>query len=343
MRQAALRVPLSRGEEWRRRLQEQGLLDPSLQIDTERPWIWLPLRGPPGELGPEVTLGDHEFVVQPSRGARDYRDLISLPPEQWALLPRSFDVIGDVVLIRIPSEIGELASEIGRALLEFVPGARVVGEDHGVHGESRIRELRPIAGRGPFRTRYRENGLEFVVDPSICYFSPRLAREHARVAAEVRPGERLLDLCCGLGPFCLTAARREPTLRAVAVDSNPAAIELLRENAKRLGVADRVEPHSSRVEEVLPSLGAFDRIVLNLPHEGARFLFSVATHIVPGGSLEYYEVVEKDRTAHRPSELRSLLGQGSEWSIVGDALVHEYSPGAVLRRYSFKSGPGRPE
>jgi tRNA (guanine37-N1)-methyltransferase len=343
MKAPALRVPVSEGEAHRRRLQEAELLDDRLRILAEGDWLWLPLRAVPGELPPGSEVQERDFPPQNERRPRDYRDLLNLPPELHALLPRSFDVLGEVVLIRLPSELEPQASAIGEALLQFVPGARIVGEDGGVQGPTRVRALRPIAGTGSFRTPYRENGLEFVVDSATCYFSPRLAREHARVAALVRPGERLLDLCCGLGPFGLTAARREATLRVVAVDVNPAAIALLRENAVRLGVADRIDARLADAEEELARLGRFDRVVLNLPHDGARFLPRLEPHVEPGGTLEYYEIVDRDRLVVRAESIRTELGNAAAWTVTGSANVHEYSPGAVLRRHTFKFRPGRSE
>ena len=34
--------------------------------------------------------------------AHTYRDLLDVPAEEEALLPRSFDIVGDIVLVRIP-------------------------------------------------------------------------------------------------------------------------------------------------------------------------------------------------------------------------------------------------
>jgi 16S rRNA G1207 methylase RsmC len=50
----------------------------------------------------------------------------------------------------------------------------------------------------------------------------------------------LLDLGCGYGPIAAVLATAAPGGRVYAVDVNPRALELTRENAATLGLADRV-------------------------------------------------------------------------------------------------------
>jgi 16S rRNA G1207 methylase RsmC len=54
-------------------------------------------------------------------------------------------------------------------------------------------------------------------------------------------GPTLLDLGCGYGPIGLALALHCPGARVFAVDVNERALELCRENAVALGVADRVQ------------------------------------------------------------------------------------------------------
>jgi tRNA (guanine37-N1)-methyltransferase len=336
-----LQVPIADGERVRRWLLECGALDPARRIASDEKWLWIPLLSTPSELPAGTRVVDHALPSLSGGGPRDYRDLWAGPEEEKARLPRAFDVIGDIVLIRLPPDLRPRSAEIGKALQEFVPGARIVAEDRGVRGETRLRELHVIAGEGPLRTEYRENGLPFLVDVERCYFSPRLAREHAAFAGRVRPNDRILDLCSGLGPFGLTAARRAPGVTVTAVDVNPDAIALLRENAERLGVADRFDARAGDAEGELSRLGTFDRIVLNLPHAGARFLPLLPAHTAPGGALDYFEVVDDGLAPRRAEEILGTLGP-SEWVLQEEVVVHEYSPGAVLRRYSFIRHLGPP-
>ncbi len=336
MRHLALVVPRTQGERVRKELRARSLLVPELPVLRERESLWFPIRGVPDPPLEGTTTEEREFPASTARLARSYRELTGLSAEAQRRLPRAFDVIGDVVLIRIAPDQEADVSVIGAALLAFVPGARKVGWDRGVYGPARRRRIVPLAGEGSWRTRHRENGIEFEVDPEVAYFSPRLAREHARIAAAARSGERLWDLCCGIGPFSLTVARGGGPREIVAVDANPDAIRLLNENAARLGVAGRLTVRNESIESFLATAGTADRIVFNLPHEGIKYLPSVSAAVRPGGTLHYYEVSPRAAGTDRVEELVRLLSRDSAWRCADHHVVHAYSPAADLVAYTFE-------
>ncbi len=337
MKSRALRVPRSTGEAVRRTLQEAGLLRSDLRISEDDTCLLLPVSATgtlPAGIGEPVVW---DFEPAADRGPRDYRDLLA----EWndrerELLPRAFDVVGDIVLVRLPPELTPRQGEVGSALLRFVPGARLVGADHGVQGPERRREVVRIAGSGPWRTQHRENGLEFDVDVQRAYFSPRLAREHARVADACPPGARVYDLCCGVGPFAITIAHRPGGAQVAAVDSNPAAIELLRGTSARYGLEARVRPIEGRVEEFVARAGPVERVILNLPHEGIKYLASVGNVVSPAGRLFYYEVTAREAATDRPNALLEVLGGPQRWRLVDSHVVHPYSPAADLTAFQFE-------
>jgi 16S rRNA G1207 methylase RsmC len=73
---------------------------------------------------------------------------------------------------------------------------------------------------------------------------------------------RVLDLGCGYGPIALAIARACPGATVDAVDVNERALELCRDNARALGVADRV--HVLRPDEADPEV-RYDEIWSNPP------------------------------------------------------------------------------
>ena len=343
MKGPALIVPRHRGEALRRALLEGGLLRTDLEILREGDRLALPLvdgRAVPDGMG---ELGEREFGSLRSPGPTDYRNLLELPTEEAQRLPRSFDVVGDVVLIRIPDEFAARAPEIGRALLTFVPGARIVGADHGVHGPERRRSLEGIAGSGAWRTRHRENGIDIEVDLEQAYFSPRLAREHARVAAAVGHGDRVYDLCCGVGPFSLTIARDGRAREITALDSNPAALALLRASLARQKFATSVSVVGGPVEAFTPSAEAVERVILNLPLEGIKYLPSVARTVARRGRFYYYEVTPRAEFERRGEAVVGKLDRPEEWTVVDQHVVHPYSPSADLVAFVLARSRGERE
>ena len=332
-----LRVPRANGEEVRHELLEEGLLRPDLAILHEGDFLVLPLLEGPSDLPPSWGgRVERDFREIERKGPTRYRDLLPWPESEKAELPRSFDVVGEVVLIRLPAELESRKGEVGEALLRFVPGTRLVGLDHGVHGEDRRRQVEPIAGSGPWRTRHRENGIDLDVDVEQAYFSPRLAREHERVAVEVGPGESVYDLCCGVGPFSVTIVHRQPSATVTAVDANPEAIALLRATLSRYPFGRRVTPLVARLEEFLPTVPPVERVVMNLPHEGIKYLPSVARTTAPGGRLYYYEVVARTEFATRGTTLVNRLSPIGGFEAVAERIVHPYSPSSDLVAFVFE-------
>jgi tRNA (guanine37-N1)-methyltransferase len=206
---------------------------------------------------------------------------------------------------------------------------RAVAVDDGVRGELRVRSVEVVSGEGPLVTVHREHGMELRVDLERAYFSPRLATEHRRVADMVMPGDRVLDMFTGVGPFAVLMAKAEGVAEVHAVDLNPAAARLARENAEVNGVASIVTVHSGDAREVVPTLGAFDRIVMNHPHDAVSFLDVAMGASAPGTRLHLY-VIGTDGEAR--AALGSADDRASEQGLPGVRLerthqVRTYAPG----------------
>jgi release factor glutamine methyltransferase len=98
-------------------------------------------------------------------------------------------------------------------------------------------------------------------------FNPRPATEklvHAALERIDGVPMRIADVGTGSGAIAVALAARKPNVEIWATDTNPDAVDLARENAKRLGVADRVHVLQGDLLEPLPA--PVDLIVANLPY-----------------------------------------------------------------------------
>jgi release factor glutamine methyltransferase len=132
------------------------------------------------------------------------------------------------------------------------PPARLFGEM--VRRRLRREPVAYIIGRKGFRA------VELAVDRRVLI--PRPETELLVELALERGPASLLDVGTGSGAIALAVAAELPGCAVTATDTSPAALEVARANAKRLGLADRVR----FLDGTLPEGEAFDLVLANLPY-----------------------------------------------------------------------------
>jgi tRNA (guanine37-N1)-methyltransferase len=215
-----------------------------------------------------------------------------LQAEELARLTRSYDIVGDIAVIRIhPSLLGQ-AQMIGNAVMGVHRHVKVVlRQVEGVAGELRLRKLEWVCGENRTETIHREFGCLYKVDLAKVYFSPRLQHERARVAGLIQPGEIVLNMFAGVGCFSIVIARRSEAARVYSVDLNPECVRLMVENVSLNGVEGRVVPIQGDARDVISSGGVspVDRVLLPLPRKALDYLDSAVNCLKPKGWVHLYE------------------------------------------------------
>lgn len=103
--------------------------------------------------------------------------------------------------------------------------------------------------------------------------------ETAMQALDPQSGERILDLFCGVGLFALFAARSGAEV--LGIETNPQAIRDARGNAKHNGFGIDFKVGEAARELAKLQAGAWDKVLLDPPRDGARECLSELLRLQP--------------------------------------------------------------
>jgi len=274
-----LRVPRRETSLWRDKLASSGWLAEGHGIHNLDEYRGIPLNStaPPQIDGLEIVELDGL-----SPGPQHWTE--RLDQEVFAtyseLLPMSHDQIGDVIIVKIPDVLMQHSKTIAEAMLAQHPNTRIVCADKGVKGNFRVRDLTILGTRADTstKTKVREHGNEFWIDPGLVYYSPRLANERlgtidcARKLSECLG--RKISVCdpyAGAGPALVPLAKETDVIGEIyGSDLNPHAAEFLALNLPN---------HNTRCADALTLSTKLpeccDLLLVNLPHDCIEHLPSL--------------------------------------------------------------------
>jgi len=325
VRSLCVRVRKGEGESVRKKLLEDGLLDQSLYVDKDQDFLYLPVLASPEDLPTE----EREFKER-EREERDYKSLAKVPDRLRQLLPTAFDTLGDIAVIRLPDELLPYSGEVGEALMTAFPRLRSVFLDHGVVGEFRVLDLEMIAGADVSGTMHTEYGLRFKVDPRKAYFNPRLSNERRRIASLVRDGETVVDMFSGVGPFAIMIAKLSRPHVVYAIDLNPEAVQLMRENVE-LNKVRGVVPLEGDARQWVFDLPCADRVIMNLPHSALDFFADALTRLKLGGVMHLYHICDRNDFPQVLEDLKQrAFGMGVQIEVMRSEELKTYSPSSSV-------------
>ena len=279
-----------------------------------------------------MDLSQDDNLETVKRFPRSITELLKdkLSEEEIEELKKSFDIIGDVVIVEIPEDLEAHKKEIGQATLQFTKRKTVYMKKSAVKGVTRVRELELIAGEDNPITIHKEHGTRLKLDVKNVYFSTRLATERKRVQEATQDGEEILDMFAGIGPFPIVIAH-EKNVNITAVDINEYAIKYLNENIKlnKLAPAAHITAICGDTNEVaLNELKGkkFDRLIMNLPGLAPEFLDLAVSLCNDGGVIHYYEFSDGFSQGIERAQI-ACEKQNKEVEILNTRKVKSSSPG----------------
>ena len=219
-----------------------------------------------------------------------------LSEEELKHAPSTFDIIGSrekaVAIVEIDPVLEDRKHLIAESIMKIHKNVKTVLRKLSERKTAyRIREYEVLAGEEDTEVVHKEHGVRLKLDPRNVYFSPREATERLRIARQVKPGETVMVMFAGVGPYAFIIARVQPLVeKIIAIELNPYAYKYLIENVRLNRVENKVIPVLGDVKIMARKwYGECDRVVMPLPKGAYRFLDEAFQCLKKeGGVIHFY-------------------------------------------------------
>ena len=118
MKKIAIQVEKNQAEKMRKYLIEQNLLVKNLKIARDEKFVYFPINNYPKS---KISYKTKKMIFEKiEEKPKSYKEIVQIPENLKEKLPTSYDVIGDILILKIPNELIKYKNEIGKALLSAI-------------------------------------------------------------------------------------------------------------------------------------------------------------------------------------------------------------------------------
>ncbi|MGM5484616.1 MAG: class I SAM-dependent methyltransferase [Nanobdellota archaeon] len=306
-----VRARLRDAEKVKRQIIKQDLFDKDHKIFKDDSYIYFPLKE-------KVSLdGVEEVNIEMPKAPKEntLSDILKerLSEDELEKVKTAFDTIGDIAILEIDDDLKDKEGLIAEALLRCQKNINTVVKKAGIHdGTYRVQPVKHLAGEKKTVTVHKENNARIKVDVNTVYFSPRLSTERKRITHEVGKGEEILVMFSGAAPYPCVLARNTEAKSITGVEINPEGHEYGLENI-RLNKLKNVTLYNDDVNNIVPKLGKFDRILMPLPKSAEDFLDTALSASKHGTVVHFYDFLHID-DFHKAEEKVAEACRGKDLS-----------------------------
>ncbi len=357
-----LRVPSEETQHWLEFCRNKGWLMPGAGVLTlEEGLKGIPIIDSAPNDGDEFWQGNSTFIAQGlTRGPEHWSDRLSkeILNQITHLLPKSHEIQGDILIVKLDDEIMEFSQQIAQAMLEQFPSIRLVCADKGVVGNFRVRNLLPIASRDgnmTTRTKIKENNKSIWTDPAKAYFSARLSNERIQnltsamdLRSELNRKLRLCDPYAGVGPGIIPLILEQDLIsHCYAGDLNPDAFELLELNLhdliskNKLTEIDLVlkKQDARKWKNKQENINKIDFLLVNLPHDSINHLPELLPLLAKGSitKIRGWAIIERSELKNSENQIKNILNtSNADVKSIHCSEVKGFSSSKIFMRFETK-------
>ena len=218
-----------------------------------------------------------------------------IPASKIDLLPKKWEKIGDVLIIRLPKELEDYTTGIGKCYAEICHCKTVLDEQGSISGMFREPKTRVIYGIHDKITTHKEQGIFYKFIPEKIMFSSGNKDERNRMALLAHRDDIVVDLFAGIGYFSLPMAVYSKPQHIYSCEINPLAYRFLQENIVLNKAEHIITPLFGNNREVAPKDIA-DRVIMGYFHDTSKYLDVALTSLKnKKGIIHYHDTYPKDQ------------------------------------------------
>jgi tRNA wybutosine-synthesizing protein 2 len=322
-----LKVPRDKAEEIRDRLNRLGLVVKERCILDQKDYILIPLHE--GEVPQEFS--DYQLVeAEPGpretfrKPMKNIKAMLDLDNDLKELLPVKWEMLGNVIVLRLPIELEPHGEAIGAAYAKELNAKAVLQETGVISGVTRRPRTKLLFGNDT-TTVHPEGGIFYKLDPAQVMFSSGNFEEKRRMAGLDCTGETVVDMFAGIGYFTIPIAKRAKARKVIACEINPISYGFLCDNVELNGVKDVVEPVLGDNRD-LPGRAIADRILMGYFGTTEEFLPKALELAKPGCIIHYHDVAGVEE---RPKKLLDAIGRACskrKYEVLSWRTIKSYGP-----------------
>ncbi len=284
------KLPLKKAETVKKFLIRNNLFSSDYALAKDKAFIYFPVtkRADIKKRFPFVNFVDKKLKKTEKHTPQDCLKTF-LSKKELQILGTSFDIVGNILILELPKELSKKEKQIAKAFLKLKNISTVVKKASFHSGEFRLQKYKVLAGANSKETIHTENKARIKLNIEQTYFSPRLATERLRIANLVKPGESVLVMFSGCGPYVLVIAKNSKPSVIYGIEINKKAHEYASENV-RINKINNAALFNGDVRDVMPKLNKkFDRIIMPLPKTGQDFLDVAFKASKKGTIIHFYD------------------------------------------------------
>ncbi len=328
----ALLIRKEEAEDVRRALYDMRIVDGERRFIRRGEYIEIPVlegyEARASEFGRIIQQKEPVFRERPPTPFSRIVDLLQMGDES-ALLPRKWEMYGDVLVLRIHPSLEDRKFRIAEAYATVLGARTVLRDTGGVEGEFRQPVMEFLIGEDA-ETTHLENGVRFTFDASRIMFSSGNIDERVRMAYIPSHSDVIVDMFAGIGYFSIPMAVHSRPKKIYSCEKNPESFEYLKKNIELNHVESIVSPILGDNRDVCPE-GVADRVVMGYVGTTHEFFRTAFSSLKSEGTIHYHETCPEALIPERPVLRIKAAAREHGYTLEGYTLrkIKSYAPGIL--------------